>query len=246
MIKLGVNIDHIATVRQARLAKEPDMVRAAVLAEMNGADGITIHLREDRRHIQDNDLVVLRQIITTRLNLEMAADNDVVGLALKVLPDMATLVPENRRELTTEGGLNILDKEVHKKTEKTILKLKEKGIIVSLFVDPQPEVMKVAREMGAEYIEIHTGAYSEAKNTKDRKKELQKIVEAVKSAKAMGLSVNAGHGLDYENVREIAAIKEIEELNIGHSIIAKSLFVGLPEAVKEMKELIVNAREKGI
>jgi len=242
VIRLGVNIDHIATVRQVRLAKEPNLVRAAVLAEMNGADGITIHLREDRRHIQDEDLIVMKSVVTKSLNLEMATDNDVLDLALEVIPDMVTLVPENRQELTTEGGLNILSKGVMAKTEIAVSRLKEKGIAISLFVDPKPEIMKIAKEIGADYIEIHTGAYAEAIGEKDKKQELQKIIEAVKSAKAMGLRVNAGHGLDYDNVEEVAAIKEIEELNIGHSIIARSLFVGLPEAVKEMKELMKNAR----
>ncbi|NLK63140.1 MAG: pyridoxine 5'-phosphate synthase [Fusobacteria bacterium] len=244
MIKLGVNIDHVATLRQARLAIEPNLIRAAVLSEMYGADGITIHLREDRRHIQDNDLIIIRKAITKKLNLELATENnDVLALALDIVPDMATLVPETREEVTTEGGLNVENKTVRLKTENAIEKLKNKGVTISLFVDPKPEVMKIAKELGAEYIEIHTGAYSEAKNCKIRKVELQKIIEAVKSARAMGLNVNAGHGLNYDNVTEIAAIKEIEELNIGHSIVARSVFVGLPAAVKEMKELMINARK---
>ena len=244
MIKLGVNIDHVATLRQARLAIEPNLIRAAVLSEMYGADGITIHLREDRRHIQDNDLIIIRKAITKKLNLELATENNnVLALALDVVPDMATLVPETREEVTTEGGLNVENKTVRLKTENAIEKLKNKGVTISLFVDPKPEVMKIAKELGAEYIEIHTGAYSEAKNCKIRKVELQKIIEAVKSARAMGLNVNAGHGLNYDNVTEIAAIKEIEELNIGHSIVARSVFVGLPAAVKEMKELMINARK---
>lgn len=246
LIKLGVNIDHVATVRQARLSKEPNLIRAAVLSEMYGADGITIHLREDRRHIQDKDLITLKQVVTKKLNLELATDNDVLGLALNVVPDMATLVPESRQELTTEGGLNIESKGIRLKTEMAIEKLKSKGVKISLFVDPKPELMKISKELGAEYIEIHTGAYSEAKTCKERKTELQKIIEAVKSAKAMGLNVNAGHGLDYENVMDIAAIKEIEELNIGHAIVARAIFIGFPAAVKEMKELMINARRNSL
>lgn len=243
MIKLGVNIDHVATLRQVRLSKEPNLIKAAVLAELAGASGITVHLREDRRHIQTNDVKLLREVITTRLNLEMATNEDVLNIALQIKPDMATLVPEKRQELTTEGGLNILDEKVKEKTIYTVKKLKERGVIVSLFVDPKPEIMKIAKETGAEFIEIHTGKYSNAKNEKEKKEELEKIIEAVKSAKALGLSVNAGHGLDYENVEAIAAIEEIEELNIGHSIIARSIIEGLPNAIKEMKELMCNARK---
>lgn len=240
-MKLGVNIDHVATVRQARLAKEPDLVRAAVYAEKAGADGITIHLREDRRHIQDRDVIVLRQILTSRMNLEMATSEDIVDLALEVVPDMVTLVPEKREELTTEGGLNILEEGIKDKTEKAIKRLKEKNIPISLFVDAKREVMKVAKEIGAEYVEIHTGKYADATSEAERKEELKNIEDAVKAARALNLKVNAGHGLDYKNVEDIAKIKDIVELNIGHSIIARSIFVGLEEAVMEMKELIKNA-----
>ena len=240
-MKLGVNIDHVATVRQARLAKEPDLVRAAVLAEKAGADGITIHLREDRRHIQDRDVIVLREIITTRLNLEMATSDDIIDLALKVVPDMITLVPEKREELTTEGGLNILEEGIRARTAKAIERLKEKNIPISLFVDAKREIMKVAKEIGAEYVEIHTGKYSDAETEAERKEELKNIEDAVKAARALNLKVNAGHGLDYKNVADIARIKDIVELNIGHSIIARSIFTGIEEAIKEMKELIKNA-----
>lgn len=243
MIKLGVNIDHVATVRQARLAKEPDIVRAAVFAEMGGAQGITIHLREDRRHIQDRDVRVLRQTVTTRLNLEMAAEDEIVKIACEVKPDMVTLVPEKRQELTTEGGLNILDSEIKERVAKSIKTLHEAGIIVSLFVDPKKEIMKAAKDIGAEFVEIHTGKYSDALTEKEQMEEYNHIVEAVKSAKVMGLQVNAGHGLDYKNVKPIAAIKEIHELNIGHAIIARAIFVGLEKAVKEMKELMTDARK---
>lgn len=240
-MKLGVNIDHVATLRQARLAKEPDLVRAAVLCEKAGADGITIHLREDRRHIQDKDVRILRQVITTSLNLEMATSNDIIDLALEVVPDMITLVPEKREELTTEGGLNILEEGVKENTRRAIERLKEKNIPISLFVDPKREVMKVAKEIGADYVEIHTGKYADALSETERKEELKNIEDAVKAARALNLKVNAGHGLDYKNVDDIAKIKDIIELNIGHSIVARSIFVGIEKAVEEMKELIKNA-----
>lgn len=242
-MKLGVNIDHVATLRQARLAKEPNLVRAAVLAELAGAEGITIHLREDRRHIQDADVRLLRQVVTTRLNLEMATSAEIIDLALEVVPDMITLVPEKREELTTEGGLNILDEKIRENTKNAIEKLKSKDIEISLFVDPKIEVMKVAKDIGADFVEIHTGKYSDAINEIERKEELRSIEEATRAAKALGLKVNAGHGLDYRNVGAVAKIKDIVELNIGHAIVARSIFVGFQEAVREMKELIDNANK---
>ena len=242
-MKLGVNIDHVATLRQARLAKEPNLVRAAVLAELAGAEGITIHLREDRRHIQDADVRLMRQVITTRLNLEMATSAEIIDLALEVLPDMITLVPEKREELTTEGGLNILDEKIRENTKNAIEKLKSKEIEISLFVDPKIEVMKVAKDIGADFVEIHTGKYSDAINEIERKEELRSIEEATRAAKALGLKVNAGHGLDYRNVGAVAKINDIVELNIGHAIVARSIFVGFQEAVREMKELIDNANK---
>lgn len=242
-MKLGVNIDHVATLRQARLAKEPNLVRAAVLAEMAGAEGITIHLREDRRHIQDADVRLLRQVITTRLNLEMATSSEIVDLALEVVPDMITLVPEKRQELTTEGGLNILDVTTRENTAKAIERLKAKEIEISLFVDANVEIMKIAKDIGADYVEIHTGKYSDAINEIERKEELKNIEDATRAAKALGLKVNAGHGLDYKNVVAVAKIKDIVELNIGHSIVARSVFVGLEQAVREMKALIDNANK---
>ncbi len=242
-MKLGVNIDHVATLRQARLAKEPNLVRAAVLAELAGAEGITIHLREDRRHIQDADVRLMRQVITTRLNLEMATSAEIIDLALEVVPDMITLVPEKREELTTEGGLNILDEKIRENTKNAIEKLKSKEIEISLFVDPKIEVMKVAKDIGADFVEIHTGKYSDAINEIERKEELRSIEEATRAAKALGLKVNAGHGLDYRNVGAVAKIKDIVELNIGHAIVARSIFVGFQEAVREMKELIDNANK---
>lgn len=242
-MKLGVNIDHVATLRQARLAKEPNLVRAAVLAELAGAEGITIHLREDRRHIQDADVRLMRQVITTRLNLEMATSAEIIDLALEVVPDMITLVPEKREELTTEGGLNILDEKIRENTKNAIERLKSKEIEISLFVDPKIEVMKVAKDIGADFVEIHTGKYSDAINEIERKEELRSIEEATRAAKALGLKVNAGHGLDYRNVGAVAKIKDIVELNIGHAIVARSIFVGFQEAVREMKELIDNANK---
>lgn len=242
-MKLGVNIDHVATLRQARLAKEPNLVRAAVLAEMAGAEGITIHLREDRRHIQDADVRLLRQVITTRLNLEMATSSEIVNLALEVVPDMITLVPEKRQELTTEGGLNILDATTRENTAKAIERLKAKEIEISLFVDANVEIMKIAKDIGADYVEIHTGKYSDAINEIERKEELKNIEDATRAAKALGLKVNAGHGLDYKNVAAVAKIKDIVELNIGHSIVARSVFVGLEQAVREMKASIDNANK---
>ena len=242
-MKLGVNIDHVATLRQARLAKEPNLVRAAVLAEMAGAEGITIHLREDRRHIQDADVRLLRQVITTRLNLEMATSSEIVDLALEVVPDMITLVPEKRQELTTEGGLNILDVTTRENTAKAIERLKANEFEISLFVDANVEIMKIAKDIGADYVEIHTGKYSDAINEIERKEELKNIEDATRAAKALGLKVNAGHGLDYKNVAAVAKIKDIVELNIGHSIVARSVFVGLEQAVREMKALIDNANK---
>lgn len=242
-MKLGVNIDHVATLRQARLAKEPNLVRAAVLAELAGAEGITIHLREDRRHIQDADVRLLRQVITTRLNLEMATSSEIIDLALEVEPDMITLVPEKREELTTEGGLNILDEAIRENTQKAIERLKSKDIEISLFIDPKVEVMKVAKAIGADFVEIHTGKYSDAINEIQRKEELKHIEDATRAARALGLKVNAGHGLDYRNVAAVAKIKDIVELNIGHAIVARAIFVGFKEAVAEMKALIDNANK---
>lgn len=240
-MKLGVNIDHVATLRQARLAKEPNLVRAAVIAEMAGAEGITIHLREDRRHIQDADVRLLRQVVSTRLNLEMATSEEIINIALEVVPDMVTLVPEKRQELTTEGGLNILDEAVRENTKAAIQRLKTKNIPISLFIDPKVEAMKVAKEIGADFVEIHTGKYADSLTEAEQKEELKHIEEATRAAKVLGLKVNAGHGLDYKNVTAIAKIKDLVELNIGHSIVARAVFVGMEKAVSEMKELIDNA-----
>lgn len=238
MTRLGINIDHVATVRQARGRLEPEPIAAAILAETAGADGIVCHLREDRRHIQDRDLELLRKIVTTHLNLEMAAVNEMVKIASKIHPDLVTLVPERREELTTEGGLEVIKQK--SRLKKTIKTLHENDIEVSIFIDPDTRQIEAAKETGANIIEIHTGMYANASTRHDMEKELEKIVNSTLFAKDIGLKVSAGHGLNYKNVTAIAAIKEIEELNIGHSIISRALFVGLEEAVREMKKLISN------
>lgn len=232
MPKLNVNIDHVATVRQARGTNEPDPVLAAYLAELAGAHGIVVHLREDRRHVQDRDIYILRETVKTKLNMEMAATTEMVRIATDVMPDMVTLVPEKREELTTEGGLDVVG---NKKTvSKAIDKLKEEGLFVSLFIDPDEKQIKASKEIGADMVEIHTGSYAEADNEKKIEKELKKIELSVGIALDQELRVAAGHGLDYRNVEPIVWIEEIEELNIGHSIISRSVIVGIEEAVSEM------------
>jgi pyridoxine 5-phosphate synthase len=235
MPKLSVNIDHIATLRQARKGMEPDPVAAAVIAELAGADGIIAHLREDRRHIQDRDLRLLRELVQTKLNLEMAATEEMQRIALEVKPELSTLVPEKREELTTEGGLETASRVDSLKAY--VGRLQQGGIIVSLFVDPDEKQIAAAKKIGAEWVEIHTGAYANATNEKDREQELQEIIEAAQLAASLGLRVGAGHGLNYVNVQAIAQIPEIEELNIGHSIISRAALVGMERAVKEMRDL---------
>lgn len=236
MATLGLNVDHIATVRQARGGLEPDPVTAAAIGEMAGAEGITIHLREDRRHIQDRDLELLRQTCKTKLNLEMAATQEIIRIALRIKPEQVTLVPEKRQELTTEGGLDVILNA--KLIADTVKRLKDGGIIVSLFVDPNQEQIKAANKTGADYIEIHTGAYAEAADWVARKRELENIDTAIKLARKVGLGVNAGHGLNYANIKAVASLGGIEEYNIGHSIIARAMLVGLDRAVRDMVELI--------
>ncbi len=236
MTRLGVNVDHVATVREARRTQYPDPVTAATIAELAGADGIIVHLREDRRHIQDRDLEILRKTVETKLNLEMAATQEMIKTALDIKPDMVTLVPERREELTTEGGLEVsLNLEAFRKY---VHLLQEAELVVSLFIDPDLDQVKAAHRVGADYIEIHTGRYSEARSRTQVEEEFAKIMNAVKMAEKLGLGINAGHGLNYQNVGRIASIREIEELNIGHSIIARAVLVGLEQAVREMKELI--------
>lgn len=236
MAKLGLNVDHIATVRQARGGIEPDPVTAAAMGELAGAEGITVHLREDRRHIQDRDLEILRRTIKTKLNLEMAATQEMVRTALRIKPEQVTLVPEKRQELTTEGGLDVILN--LKSISDAVKRLREDGIVVSLFVDPHQEQIKAANKSGANYIEIHTGAYAEANNWKSQERELEAIDTAIKLARKVGMGVNAGHGLNYVNIKALAAIGGIEEYNIGHSIISRAMLVGLDRAVKDMVELI--------
>lgn len=236
MIRLGVNIDHVATVRQARRGIEPDPVHAAVLAELGGADGITIHLREDRRHIQDRDLFLLKETVKVKLNLEMATNDEIVNIALSVKPDMCTLVPEKREELTTEGGLDVIQN--FDKVAKTVELLQRDGIDVSIFIDADKRQIEKALETGAKYIEIHTGHYADAKDDKERLKELKKIEVAAKFANDIGFIVNAGHGLNYKNVIDICRVYPFYELNIGHSIVSRAVLIGMKDAVKEMKEIL--------
>ena len=236
MAKLGVNIDHVATVRQARGGVEPDPVAAAAIAEFAGADGITVHLREDRRHIQDRDLTLLRKTIKTRLNLEMAATDEMVSIALQIKPDMCTLVPEKRLELTTEGGLDVRCN--MEQIKSAVERLRGAGIPVSLFIDADPDQIKAADKVGADFIEIHTGLFAAAADWKSEEKELIRIENGVKLAQKLGLGVNAGHGLNYSNIKRITSIKGIEEYNIGHSIISRAVMVGLEKAVRDMAELV--------
>jgi len=231
-----VNVDHIATLRQARQGAEPDPVAAAVLAELAGADGIIVHLREDRRHIQDRDLRLLRQTVQTKLNLEMAATDEMQRIALEVKPEITTLVPEKREELTTEGGLEVASR-IAFFTE-YIGRIKQGNISVSLFVDPDDRQIAASKKTGADWVEVHTGAYANARTDRDRVREFDKIVEAAKLAASLGLRVGAGHGLNYVNVKSIARISEVEELNIGHSIISRASLVGLDRAVREMIALL--------
>ena len=236
MALLGVNIDHVATVRQARRTYEPDPVHAAVLAEMGGADGITVHLREDRRHIQDRDVRLLREMIRVKLNLEMAVEQEITDIALEVKPEQATLVPEKREEVTTEGGLDVLGQ--RDRIQTCIDQLRASGIEVSLFIDPDVAVVDASAEMNVQAVELHTGAYADAPNAAAADTEFERIVEAGRVAIERGLTLNMGHGLTYRNVQRIARIDGVHELNIGHSIISHAVMVGLERAVREMKELV--------
>ncbi len=238
--RLGVNIDHVATLRQARKTTYPDPVTAAGLAELGGADQITIHLREDRRHIQDRDLRIICETIQTRLNLEMAATKEMSKIAYQYKPDMVTLVPEKREELTTEGGLDVA---MHRDSIKeTVRFLKDGDIRVSLFIDPDIDQVRAAHKVGADAVELHTGTYCDAKSKPIRDAEFERLVNAAKTCSKIGLPVFAGHGLSLQNVAPVAAIKEITEFNIGHSIISHAIFVGLERAVREMKAAIMEAR----
>jgi pyridoxine 5-phosphate synthase len=235
-MRLGVNIDHVATLRQARRGTYPDPVTAAALAELAGADQITLHVREDRRHVNDRDLALLRQTVNGTLNLEMAAVQSMLKLALQTRPDTATLVPERREELTTEGGLDVVA--ARDEIRRVARALRDASIEVSLFVDPDPEQIKASHRADAQAVELHTGRYCEAKTQRDRSRELTRIVEAAKAAAKLGMRVAAGHGLDYWNVQPVARVEEISELNIGYSIICRAVLTGMERAVREMKELI--------
>jgi len=236
MPKLGVNLDHIATLREARKISEPDPLRGVEIAEKAEADSIVAHLRQDRRHIKENDMLKMRKVVTTRFNMEMSINAEIVKLALKIKPDQATLVPENRQEITTEGGLDVVSN--FQRIKKVVDDLKTNDIMVSLFIDPQAKQIEASKQTGAEAIELHTGEYANASTTDEENKNLQEFREAVALGLNSGLIVHAGHGLNYKNVRRIAEIKGIEELNIGHSIISEAIFIGLENAVSEMKKLI--------
>ncbi len=239
-ILLGVNIDHIATLREARHTRYPDPIEAVFAAELGGADGITVHLREDRRHIQERDVTLIAAVLLTRLNLEMAVTDAMLNYAEKIKPAHCCLVPESRQELTTEGGLDVMTHE--KKVAEASQHLKKCGIDVSLFIDPDIKQIEAVLRIGVPTIEIHTGAYADAKTAAQRLQEWQRIEQAAQFAHQAGLIVNAGHGLHYQNVAAIAAIPVINELNIGHGIVARALFSGLVEAVREMKRLMITAR----
>ena len=236
MATLGVNIDHVATVRQARRTVEPDPVWAAAAAELGGADAITVHLREDRRHIQDRDLEVLKETVQVKLNLESAITPAMTAIACRVRPDQVTLVPENRAEVTTEGGLDVVGQRLAVTT--AVEQLHAAGIVVSLFIDPDPAQIEASADLGVVAIELHTGSYANASADADRDREMQALARAAPLTRQAGLTLNAGHGLTYRNVVPVATLDGMHELNIGHSIVARAVFVGMTEAVREMKRLI--------
>ncbi len=236
MARLAINIDHVATLRQARLADEPDPVAAGILAELAGAHGIVVHLREDRRHIQDRDVAVLRKTIKTKMNLEMAATKELVEIAQKIKPDVVTLVPEKRQELTTEGGLDAVLFEAH--LAGVVKALHGSGVAVSLFIEPDAKHIKAAQRLEADYIELHTGAFAEAKSFASRQEQYERLVTSARLAKKLTIGVRAGHGVDYQNILWLRNITEIEEYSIGHSVIARAVLVGMDRAVREMLQLV--------
>lgn len=240
-MRLAINIDHIATLRNARGGDEPDPIQAARIVERAGAEGVVCHLREDRRHIRDRDVELLRKTVTTKLDLEMAAVPEIINIAKRIKPDLATFVPERRRELTTEGGLDVVRQRA--KLRKAVRQLQESGIAVCLFVDPVREQIEAAKAIGADIIEIHTGEYAEAKSPAKRDRLLARIRDMAKLARSLGLRVNAGHGLSYDNIVPIASIVEIEEVSIGHAVIARAAFVGLENAVREMVRLVKGGKQ---
>lgn len=236
MVRLAINVDHVATVRQARRGAEPDPVTAAALAELGGAQGIVVHLREDRRHIQDRDVEILRKTVKTRLNLEMAATKEIVEIALAVKPDIVTLVPEKRQELTTEGGLDVvLYEDALRSAVKT---LHDGGILVSLFINPDPRQVKTAHKLDADCVELHTGMFSEARSFVQRQEEFERLETAAKLAHKLGLAIHAGHGVDYQNIYWLRNLPEVEEFSIGHAVIARAVLVGMERAVREMLALL--------
>jgi pyridoxine 5-phosphate synthase len=235
MVELGVNIDHVATVRQARKTYEPDPVWAAAMAELGGADGITVHLREDRRHIQDRDVRLLRETVTVKLNLEMACHDEIIAIACQIKPEQATIVPERREEVTTEGGLDVCS--ARQTVERVVKTLQDAGIYVSLFLDPDTKQLDAAAKMGAQAVELHTGSYALGRRAAQHV-ELAKLVEGGRQVRERGLALHAGHGLNYQNVLPVAAIPEMHELNIGHAIIARAMLVGMEKAVRTMKDLL--------
>lgn len=237
MIRLAVNVDHVATLREARGISEPDPVLAAGICELAGAEGIVVHLREDRRHIQDRDVILLRQTVKTKLNLEMGATPEIIKFALELKPDMVTLVPEKRKELTTEGGLNVAGQK--KKLTGVITQMNDAGIPVSLFIDPDSRQIEASHRVGATYVEIHTGRYSDAVNEEETEQEYKLVAVAAEEAYEAGLRVNAGHGLNYVNTTRVASLETIEELSIGHAIMARAIIVGLDQAVREMLALMM-------
>lgn len=243
MALLGVNIDHVATVRQARGTDEPDPVWAAVEAELGGADGITFHLREDRRHINDRDARLLKETVAVKLNMEMAIAEEIVAIALQLKPDQCTLVPERRQELTTEGGLDVV--RLRKPVELVVRRLAEAGIMVSAFIEPIAEQIKASAEIGFSAIELWTGAYAHAKNAAERDQSLKQLQEGIRIGRQAGLEVHGGHGLTYRNIAPIAAMSGFGEFNIGHSIVSRSIFVGMREAVREMKRLLIENAPRG-
>lgn len=238
MLELGVNIDHVATLRQARRTYEPDPVAAAVLAELGGADAITIHLREDRRHIQDRDLRVLRETVAIKLNLELSVADEIVGIACAAKPDQATIVPERREEVTTEGGLDVVAHEAA--VARSIERLQAAGIAVSLFLDPQPRQIELGKRLGAEAVELHTGQYALARSAAQME-QLVQLTQAGKLVCDLGMRLHAGHGLNYHNVIPVARIPQMHELNIGHAIVSRAVLVGMERAVREMKQLLMDA-----
>ncbi len=240
-ILLGVNIDHVATLRQARGTRYPDPVQAAMLVEQAGADGLTLHLREDRRHIQDRDVELLGDILNIPMNLEMALTREMLDIAVKIKPENCCLVPERREELTTEGGLDVDGQQAQLRDG--CLRLADAGICVSLFIDPEPRQIEASAQLGVPVVEIHTGCYADAGNRQEKNDEYRRIVRAVELGSELGLQVNAGHGLNYQNVKSIASLPAVRELNIGHAIIARAVFTGLDEAVREMKRLMLEARQ---